>query len=155
MNIKDLNAYDRLLIINGCKPEWFPDVINVDFIFNCDCNQHDIEYWQGGSEQERKESDKRFLKNMKSRINDSKLGWFKKWTMRRIANSYYKLVRKFGNGTFQYRYQKFSDKIVPMILDVMDLPSYSTQLDYRFISGEFNNVQVKQIGNRWYLEKEL
>lgn len=154
---KDLNAYDKLLICNGCKPGWMPDWINADLIFECDCNQHDVDYFAGGLEADRLEADKRFFESMKASIKKSKLGWSKKWLLRRAAKAYYKLVRQFGDDTFSYRSKRNSEgKIVSYKLtSCFSLPSYSPEVDYRFNPGrEFGNKKTVKFNNRWYLETE-
>ena len=151
---KDLNGYDKLLIVNGCKPEWMPKWVQVDLIFGCSCNQHDVDYFAGGLEADRLEADKKFLESMKNRIKQSKLCCFKKWLLKRAANSYYKLVRKFGDSTFEYRHRKTEDgKLVSYQLQsALSLPSYSPQIDYRL---KTEGVKIVKHNNRWYLQSEM
>jgi len=154
----DLNGYDQLLICNGCKPEWFPDWVNADLIFGCACGQHDVDYFAGGLESDRKEADEKFYKKMQLLIKESKLGWFKKWLLRRAAKAYYKLVKKFGDSTFSYRHRKTSDGslVSYKLTSSFSLPSYCQQADYRFYkNGKFEDKKLERHNNRWYLKTEL
>lgn len=151
----DLNGYDRLLIVNGCKPEWLPDWIHADMIFRDACNQHDVDYFAGGCEKNRKEADENFLKKMKDIIKSKKYGWWKRWKMNRVAKAYYKLVRQFGDTVFQYRYKLVDGKKEAMILTKKDLPSYSPQVDYRFIDGCYKGIIAVRRNSRWYLKGEV
>lgn len=151
--LKDLNKYDKLLICNGCGPDGFKGKFKgVDFIFKDDCNQHDVDYWSGGHEEQRKEADERFYANMKKRIKEGDYGVFKRFIYYFMARNYYKLVRKLGNRFFEYRSRRVGEKEVPMILNAKDLPSYSSQIDYRFTgSGIYNKTKYRSLNGRWEL----
>ena len=151
---EDLNGYDRLLIVNGCKPEWMPKWINADLIFKPACTQHDIDYFAGGCEQDKKEADRIFLNSMIALVTAQNFNWFKRWWYTRAAHTYYKLVSKWGDSTFEYRYKKSGNKNIPFRLEKYDLPSYSIQADYRFLGGDFKGIKIKRVNERWYLASE-
>lgn len=150
--ISDLNQYDRKTVsTNGCSPASFPFSINL--IFECDCNLHDLQYWQGGSEEDRKTSDKEFLRNMLNSIKESNLGIIKKLALKTVAYKYYWLVKKLGKKYFEYRTKKLDSKYY--------LPSFLKHADYRFINGEYKHIPIIRVTTeskekkRWFLKSEL
>jgi len=155
IDIKELNAYDRLLIINGCKPEWMPKWIDADLIFKSACEKHDILYWAGGCGSMKKKIDDIFLADMLSLIKEKKFNWFKRWIYNRAAKAYYRLVREWGDSTFQFRFRIVNGKTVGFALTAKDLPSYSPQVDFRFLRGCYKDIPYTRRDNRFYLSGEL
>lgn len=154
IRIEDLNGYDKFLIINGCKPEWMPKWINADLVFKEACAQHDIDYFAGGCDLDRKKADKKFFEHMSNLIKEKKFNWFKRWWYIRASVVYYNLVSEYGHKSFEYRYRKKGNENIPFTLEKYDLPSYSPQADYRFTVGAFKNIRIKVIKDRWCLASE-
>lgn len=75
-------------ITNGCGGGLF-DV--PDWIFFDACQQHDLDYWMGCTEEDRKIADLAFYTNMKIAV--AKLSWYKCWLYYGLAYIYYKGVR--------------------------------------------------------------
>ena len=77
------NAYDKLCICNGCRPESLskviPDALEkilaplFDLIFFLACSNHDIVYLIGGVEKDRKKADKYFKFQMNKALAKSSL----------------------------------------------------------------------------------
>jgi len=132
----ELNEYDRKVIHNGCKPAWFPKGLNANFCFKKACNQHDLAYYYGWAENDRKKADKVFYKNMKKAIKKTKAGWLKKMFYKVMAYKYYKLVRWFGKSAFNYA--------------PMPLPSTLVDKDEIF---EYNEIMLIQ--GRWFTKSEV
>lgn len=89
----DLNEKQRAVYGNGCGPRFlYLDKLIPELCFNLACRHHDFNYDIGGTEEDRKESDKTFLAEM---ITSS-------WSTRCVlfAHVYYKAVRLFGYFAF-------------------------------------------------------
>lgn len=82
-------------IVNGCGGIGF-DV--PDWIFYAACKQHDLDYWIGCIEVDRKTADLTFYTGMKAAA--AKLTWYKRWFYYGMAYSYYKSVRLFAAKHF-------------------------------------------------------
>lgn len=100
ISIKELTEYQKKAICNGCGAN------NVflnppDWIFTDSCDQHDLDYWIGCTEQDRIEADNIFYKSMleaaKIKSNFITYGYYKF-----IAWIYYNCVRKFASKYFYY-----------------------------------------------------
>jgi hypothetical protein len=84
-------------ITNGCGGGTF-DV--PDWIFHDACQQHDLDYWIGCTEEDRAVADKNFYAAMKTAV--SKISWYKRWFYYGMAYTYYRSVRLFTKKYFYY-----------------------------------------------------
>jgi hypothetical protein len=82
-------------IVNGCGGVGI-DV--PDWIFYAACQQHDLDYWIGCAEADRKTADVLFYTNMK--LAACKLSWYKRWFYNSMAYTYYRSVRLFAAKHF-------------------------------------------------------
>lgn len=85
--------------LNGCggKGGWLNP---PDWIFTASCWHHDFNYWLGGDEQARREADWQFYKAMLA--DTAAASWWKRPWYRMVAWSYYRAVRWFAKGFFNY-----------------------------------------------------
>lgn len=84
-------------ITNGCGGGAF-DV--PDWIFHDACQQHDLDYWIGCTEEDRAVADKNFYVSMKAAV--SRIAWYKRWFYYGMAYTYYRSVRLFTRKFFYY-----------------------------------------------------
>lgn len=84
-------------ITNGCGGGMF-DV--PEWIFHDACQQHDLDYWIGCTENDRAIADKNFYNGMKAAI--TKVSWYKRWFYYGLAYTYYRSVRLFTRKHFYY-----------------------------------------------------
>jgi len=84
-------------ITNGCGGGMF-DV--PDWIFFAACQQHDLDYWIGCTEENRRNADLAFYVGMKAAV--VKLSWYKRWFYYGMAYTYYKSVRLFTAKYFYF-----------------------------------------------------
>lgn len=84
-------------IANGCGGIGF-DV--PDWIFYGPCQQHDLDYWIGCTEEDRYTADYTFYCSMKAEA--AKLPWYKRWFYYGMAYTYYRSVRVFTKKYFYY-----------------------------------------------------
>jgi hypothetical protein len=82
-------------IVNGCGGV---GVDVPDWIFYSACQQHDLDYWIGCAETDRKTADLTFYTSMKNAA--SKLSWYKRWFYYGMAYTYYRSVRFFAGKYF-------------------------------------------------------
>jgi hypothetical protein len=96
----NLTVEERRALSNGCggKGGWFDP---PDYIFTASCDWHDINYWLGGSEADRKKADGQFLDAMLFDAQDAP--WYLRWWYKAAAWRYYSAVRFFGGAFFNYR----------------------------------------------------
>lgn len=107
---------------NGCGSE-YNEIIIADSILGVNicpaCRIHDLEYGKGGTKKDKYNADRLFRKNMTILIKKrkekllNKLKWWQ-WVsifgVRKVYNGrleivkvYYFMVRKFGNGSFNFK----------------------------------------------------
>ena len=107
---KNLSHLERRVICNGCgRKSGFIPV--PEFKFTASCNQHDFNYWLGGSEADRLKADYQFYVAMKHDATYDEEGNKRNFLVRRYyltwAYIYYKAVRTCGGnkklGGFNYR----------------------------------------------------
>lgn len=112
------NAYDRLVICNGCRPKWLTDILPkkldailapfFDLIFKKACGNHDIVYFVGGTESDRKRGDKYFRYEMNQALKlvtwDAipykkleKTKWYQ-IKLKNIGRGLYNILPAIGNG---------------------------------------------------------
>jgi hypothetical protein len=92
--------------INGCGPWWIPNVFRCRF-FAKNCNLHDLDYREGGSEKDRQRADKDFKQAMELEIKTRE----EKGTLSPICKVYrtcqkslfYTAVRCYGLFFFKYK----------------------------------------------------
>lgn len=80
---------------NGCGPKNIPFPV-PQFRFNSACNQHDRDYCEGGSEKDKENADKKFLKSMLESAGWNL--WYYFW-----AYLSYAAVVLFGTDSFNYK----------------------------------------------------
>jgi len=85
--------------LNGCagKGSWIDP---PDWIFTASCDQHDFNYWLGGSEEAREKADLQFYEAMLADANS--MPWYSSWYYRWMAWIYYKAVSKYAGAFFEY-----------------------------------------------------
>ena len=103
LRYRDLTPEQKSFICNGCgsKAGWVPV---PEFIFHASCNHHDLLYWIGNTEANRRSADKAFYKYMKIDIAEAK--WYKRPHYMLWAWVYYKAVRTYGSAFFNYSIRK-------------------------------------------------
>jgi len=124
MNKIHLNKYDIEVLDNGCGPSWLLDYLPdflvsaledyKDQIFEECCEDHDVDFFFGGTRREFNIANKKFYKCMKNVIK-KKGSWYSRWWFYYKAYQYYKLVAKFGWSSFNSK----------DIRDLEDLPSFN------------------------------
>jgi len=89
----------RAGILNGCggKGSWVPV---PDFMFSASCDQHDFNYWLGGTEADRLKADWQFLQAMLA--DAEREPWYRRWWARRVARLYYWAVRRYAGRFFHH-----------------------------------------------------
>ncbi|AUZ85778.1 hypothetical protein [Methylophaga nitratireducenticrescens] len=98
---------------NGCGPRWLPKWFNrilhhylFGWLFEASCRRHDFAYARGGTEVNRKLSNKRYFEAMirdaKRLADDKKYGRHLAATL--MALTYYGFVTLFGRFSFNYGY---------------------------------------------------
>lgn len=94
---ENLTAEEAEVLTNGCggKGGWFRP---PPYVFTLDCNRHDLEYWIGGTREDRKAADRRFYDRMVERI--WKVAWYRWPWLRGAAWRYHTAVRLFGDKYF-------------------------------------------------------
>lgn len=87
------------MVCSGCgtKGGWLPV---PDGAMGEPCNRHDFYYWRGGTSEDRKAADRRFLRDMLS-VARSRARW-KRPAAFSQAYIYYRAVRAFGGLYFSY-----------------------------------------------------
>jgi hypothetical protein len=102
----DLTRLDRMElegagVINGCGGGRLLHWLVPDFRFRACCDQHDYNYWLGGSESERAKADWQFFVAM---LDDAaKLPRPRSWWHVVLSVTYYLAVRVAGWWFFGYR----------------------------------------------------
>ena len=144
----NLNEYDKLVICNGCRPSYISEHLPTalenalepyfDEIFKKACDNHDICYYFGGDEKQRKRCDKRFYKAMKKSIKQ-KSHWYSRLWFYYKAWQYYRLVRRFGKASFNNPAKQL-------------LPSQIPYLDDKIRK---DGVECTWRKNRWWTQKEI
>ena len=87
-------------ILNGCGPEnWRGPRPN--FFFKASCDQHDYNYYVGGTEEDRRWADWGFYQAMLKDLR--RLGFWQRLYGRLKAYLFYRLVRKYGKAHFNYK----------------------------------------------------
>ena len=148
--ISRMNEYDKLVICNGCRPEWLSDVIPdklekviapyFDEIFKNACNIHDLKYFIGGTKRDKKEADKDFYIAMKLSIKRNS-HWYSRLWFRYKAWQYYRLVRKYGNSAFNFK---------TPIDSIRQFPSF---YPYKYQKVRDLNIHTIWVNNRWEVVK--
>ena len=104
------NAHPGTLdaICNGCGSSGWKGSIVPDRILGVDisraCDIHDFDYWMGGTVDQRKRADLRFLVNMNRLIEERTSFWSRRFfnPLRMwLAQLYYEDVRKHGRQHFE------------------------------------------------------
>ena len=95
----DLTVDERKHICNGCggKGGW---INPPEFKFHASCNHHDFNYWLGCTEDDRLKADKQFYTAMKK--DADRLPWYRRYSHKVLAFTYYRAVRRFGKSFFYY-----------------------------------------------------
>lgn len=98
---RNLNEEQINFLSNGCGPQgkWYSEYI-PQFCFKSACDQHDVNYWIGFTEDHRLKADKQFYAHMKRNI--AKKAWYRKPILHTAAFAYYRCVRRGGKGSFHY-----------------------------------------------------
>ena len=148
--ISRMNEYDKIVIANGCRPEWLskkiPDKLEnilkpyFDEIFKSDCNIHDYKYYIGGNEQDKKIADKDFYKAMKQSVKRN-AHWYSRLWFYYKAWQYYRLVKKFGNSAFNFK---------APITSIKQFPSFYPYKDQKLRDLK---IQTIFINNRWEIRR--
>ena len=143
-----MNEYDKLIICNGCSPEWLTSALPtwllswflnfVNGAFKPACDDHDVAYYKGFNDQLKNRADKVFYRRMK-RIIKKRVKWRYRWLHYIKAYIFYKMVQKVGFTAFTY-----ADK-------ERILPSYLPNLDTKIRN---NRIQCVWLFNRWWLRSE-
>lgn len=85
------------IIINDCGNSWL-NVPEFDFIETC--WRHDVDYWVGGTSNDRHLADKIFLSRMKSVVYLFPWYHWKRYFLMSVAYIYYFAIRLGGAGSF-------------------------------------------------------
>ncbi len=99
MKYRDLTDEQIEFISDGCgkKGGWL-DV--PDFIFTASCDQHDINYWIGGTEDDRAKADRQFYDAMV--LDSEAYPWYKRYWYKAMAWIYYRAVRLCAASYFHH-----------------------------------------------------
>ena len=93
-----------LQMTGGCGPGKFGDVLVPDTFYGLSmepaCRIHDFEYGLGGTEEDKKEADWNFLRNMVLIITQKSRFKFIRILRLQRAMKYYTAVAEGGNGSF-------------------------------------------------------
>jgi hypothetical protein len=95
---EDISDEYKEFVGNGCGPKvasWIPELS-----FTSACQQHDLDYWLGGTEDDRKIADLRFYHNMIETAN--RHSWLDRWFYKSVAWIYYQAVKRYGSNEFEY-----------------------------------------------------
>lgn len=104
--------------VNGCGPGSASGLV-PDFMWEEDCDEHDFDYFVGGSEVDRREADWRFSMRMILRANNRYAWWDpRRFFARMGAWSYYRAVKELGDDlAFCYRPKPLTMARVLALLD--------------------------------------
>lgn len=96
---RNLTFDEQTVLSNGCggKGGWLNP---PDLRFEASCDQHDFNYWTGGSDADRLKADRQFYVAMLKDANTA--SWATRWLARLAAWSYFKAVRLFGDKHFHH-----------------------------------------------------
>lgn len=99
MRWRNLTPRERAEIANGCgaKGSWVPI---PDFMHTASCNHHDLNYWIGGTEADRRKADWQFYQALLEDVQ--RLAWWRRPAAAVRAWVYYQAVRIWGRGSFHY-----------------------------------------------------
>lgn len=93
---------------NGVGADWMPESLcnlctKLHRYMEIPSLIHDLEYKQGGTEEQRAEADNRFYQNT-CKVIDSEYGWYNplRYTKRHKAKEYYRLLQIFGSKAWNY-----------------------------------------------------
>lgn len=123
LKFRDLTALEVDVLCNGCGKKG-GGIPVPEFKFTASCNQHDFNYWQGGTEADRVKADYQFYESMcvdaRFKANGDKRNRFVRAYYTTLAYIYYKAVRLCGgnkklggfNFTDKKRGRKELDKIM-------------------------------------------
>lgn len=93
-------TFARMHLMNGCGPTGVIGWAVPEFNFTESCNHHDMNYWLGGKEEDRKKADEQFYEAMKDAV--SKLPWWLRPANYALAFFYYMNVSLLGKNFFTY-----------------------------------------------------
>ncbi len=94
----DMSKAEIDFLSNGCGASW--SVKAPKWLFKKSCDQHDVNYWLGYTEADRKKADDQFWASMRAEI--SKFKFYLKPIRWIEAKIFYHLVKKFGFFSFYY-----------------------------------------------------
>jgi len=114
LKYKNLTKKQIEFISDGCGKKG--GILNVpNFIFTASCDQHDVNYWIGGTEKDRAKADRQFYNAM---IKDAKTySWYKRYWYSTLAWIYYRGVKLFASSYFHYGKQKGYKELEEEMLD--------------------------------------
>lgn len=116
--VSDLTPALKAYLCNGCGPtEWkFRGHTWRSKLFapptpggSAACNQHDLDYWVGGTQADKDAADARLRDSMIALANQR---WFlARWVLRQEARLFYDLVQREGHQYFFYGPQRTRDDL--------------------------------------------
>ena len=96
---RHLTKAQRQAVANGCGGKGGP-FDPPEFRFHGSCLRHDLNYWIGCTEEDRKKADRQFFSGMRLDARGAKIP--KRWLYLCLALMYYLSVRWFGRRFFHY-----------------------------------------------------
>ncbi len=107
LNIEEIN----FLVTNDCGGQSF-DV--PDLSFSPACWRHDVGYWVGSTDEDRKQTDLRFFYDMQAIVDD--MPWYRRIYMRVVPWIYYYAVRIGAGSHFSGNKRTYEDLVYAMTL---------------------------------------
>lgn len=99
LKYENLSDEEIDFIADGCGSK--SGLIDVpDFVYRDSCQKHDVMYWRGGTEKDRKKADEEFYRDMMDDASDA--SWFLRAFYKSLAWVYYQSVRLFSKSFFHY-----------------------------------------------------
>ena len=106
LRFRNLTVFEKTVLCNGCgsKGGWFNP---PDYVFPESCNQHDFNYWIGGTEEDRKKADLQFYTSMKEAV--AATSFWLRWYYYGAAWRYYQAVYWMGKKHFETKIKTWED----------------------------------------------
>lgn len=93
-----LSEDEIFLVANGCGAKNAP-VPDWGYFMDA-CGEHDLRYWEGGTEADRYIADREFYINMHKAARKAR--WYLKWPLYAAARFYFAVVKRTGVLTYHY-----------------------------------------------------
>lgn len=93
-----LTEEEIFLVANGCGAKQAP-VPDWGYFMSA-CGEHDLRYWEGGTEADRAIADREFHINMHRAARSAR--WYLKWPLYVAARVYFQVVKLGGSFHFHY-----------------------------------------------------